>query len=75
VDDALGGRLVEALLGRADGLAVTVAPAVLTRVFSSLFTALLRSWRLALVRLRFFWLLMLAIAILSGGREMLQGGR
>ena len=37
-----------------------VAVAVLTRVFSSLLTALLRSARLALVRLRFFWLLMFA---------------
>src|SRR5688500_372594 len=37
-----------------------VATAPFTRVFSSLLTALLRSARLALVRLRFFWLLMLA---------------
>src|SRR4051812_2891082 len=45
--------------------------AAFTRVFSSLLTALLRSRAFRLVRLRFFWLLMLATTILhAGGQEL-----
>jgi hypothetical protein len=65
VDDTLGGGHVEALDGEAQGLGARSVPAALTafftRVFSSLFTALLRSAALALVRMRFFWLLMFAM--------------
>src|SRR5215216_4533110 len=52
----------------------TVAVAVLTRVFSSLFAALLRSARLALVMLRFFWLLMLATDVLYRSATRLNSG-
>ena len=48
--------------------------AFLTRVLSSLRTALLRSARLALVRLRFFWLLMLATDRPSGCRRTAAQG-
>ncbi len=46
-----------------------VAVARFTRVFNSLFTALLRSARLAFVMLRFFWLLMLATGVLYSNRS------
>ena len=67
VDDSLGRRLVEALLGQlrrtpSPSSVPAMATAVLTRVLSSERTALLRSARLALVLIRFFWLLMLATA-------------
>src|SRR5690349_10384275 len=48
--------------------------ALLTRVLSSLRTALLRSARLALVRFRFFWLLMLATDRPSGCRRTAAQG-
>src|SRR5262245_17280492 len=50
------------------------AVAVLTRVFSSLLVALLRAARLALVRLRFFWLLMLATVVLTFVDETAAAG-
>ena len=63
----LRGGLVEALLGRAQRLGGVVGALVggraapsSTRVFSSDWTALLRSVRLAFVWLRFIWLLMFA---------------
>src|SRR5215207_4425107 len=60
----LAAALSSRFMARRRASALSSVPAelsaVLTRVFSSLLTALLRSARLALVRIRFFWLLMLA---------------
>ena len=88
VDDALGRGLVEALLGQRTAASPASSPpssaavvAVLTRVFSSDFTALLRSVRLAFVLMRFFWLLMFAtneilrsLATTEEGRESVAAG-
>ncbi len=47
-----------------------VVTAFLTRVRSSLLTALLRSARLAFVMMRFFWLLMFATFSKASGEEL-----
>jgi len=44
--------------------------AFLTRVRNSLFTALLRSARLAFVMMRFFWLLMFATLSKASGEDV-----
>ena len=57
---AMSRRLTARRTSSALASVPTDVVAVLTRVFSSLLAALLRSARLALVMLRFFWLLMFA---------------
>ncbi len=62
---AMSSRLTARRTASALSSVPMVFVALLTRVLSSLLTALLRAAAFALVRLRFFWLLMFATLVLS----------